>query len=171
MRRVGDAFVAHDAVVAGDIVLSHGVNIWYGCVLRGDLARITLETDVNLQDGTIVHTDHDEPLVVEAGVVVGHRAILHGARIGRGSLVGMGAILLAGCEIGEECVIGAGALIGERKKIPPRSLVVGMPGKVVRAVTDEDVASIRRACAGYREMAARHAAGEFPPPWDGEGRG
>lgn len=168
MRRVGDAYVAHDAIVAGDILLSPGVNIWYGCVLRGDLSRITLMEDVNLQDGTIVHTDHDEPLVVESGVVVGHRALLHGVRIGRGSLIGMGAILLAGSEIGEECIIGAGALIGERKKIPPRSLVVGMPGRIVRAVTDEDAANIRRACAGYKEMAARHANSEFRPPWEGK---
>ena len=82
----------------------------------------------------------------------------------------VGAMLLAGCEIGEECVIGAGALIGERKKIPPRSLVVGMPGRIVRAVTDEDVAKIRHISAHYKEMAARHAAGEFPPPWGREGR-
>src|SRR4051794_16006145 len=98
MRRIGETFVAHDAIVAGDIVMSPGVNIWYGCVLRGDLARIALHDGVTLQDGTIVHTDPDEPMSVEEGVVVGHRAILHGRRIGKGTLVGMGAMLLAGSE-------------------------------------------------------------------------
>ena len=170
MRRIGDTYVAQNAIVAGDIVMSSGVNIWYGCVLRGDLARITLCDNVNLQDGTIIHTDTDEPMEVEANVVVGHRAILHGRRIGKGTLIGMGATLLSGSEIGEECIIGAGALVGERKKIPPRSLVIGMPGRVVRQVTDDDLMKIRHISAHYLEMAKRHAAGEFPPPWTKEGR-
>ena len=92
----------------------------YGCVLRGDLACITLETRVNLQDGCIVHTDSDSPMTIEEGVVVGHGAILHGARIGRDSLVGMGAMLLSGCELGEQCLVAAGTVITEGRRIPPR---------------------------------------------------
>ena len=170
MERIGECFVARNAVVAGDVVLSPGVNIWFGCVLRGDLARIFLGAGVNLQDGTIVHTDPGEPMTVEEGVVVGHRAILHGQRIGRGTLVGMGAMLLAGSEIGEGCIIAAGALVGEGKKIPPRSLVLGLPGRVARQVGDDELARIALTSARYRELAERHAAGGFPPPWTGEGR-
>jgi len=117
---------------------------------------------VNLQDGCILHTDTDEPQTLEAGVVVGHRAMLHGSRVGRDSLIGIGAILLSGCEIGEECLIGAGALVPEGRKIPPRSLVLGVPGKVVRAVTDEEVRKIREICQHYVEMAQKYSRGEVP---------
>jgi carbonic anhydrase/acetyltransferase-like protein (isoleucine patch superfamily) len=151
--------------VCGDVVLGPGVNIWFGCILRGDLARITLGPRVNIQDGTIVHTDHDEPQTLEEGVVVGHRATLHGRFIGRDTLIGMGAILLSGCEIGAECLIAAGTLITERRRIPPRSVVMGIPGKVVREVTDEDLRRTLDTSAHYLEMAQRYAAGAFSPPW------
>jgi len=165
MRQIDDFYVADNAVVLGDVVLSTGANIWYSCVLRGDLARITLGPRANLQDGCIVHTDFDEPQTIEEGVVIGHRATLHGRIIGRHSLVGMGATLLARSEIGHECIVAAGTLIPEGKRIPPRSVVMGMPGKVVREVTDEDLAGIRAIAEHYFEMARRHAAGEFRPPW------
>ena len=128
MRAIGEAFVAGTAVITGDVRLSKGANVWYGCVIRGDLARISFGVNANLQDGCIVHTDHDEPQTIEDGVVIGHAAILHGRRIGVGSLIGMGARLLSGCEIGEGCIIAAGAIVTEGKVIPPRSLVVGIPG-------------------------------------------
>src|SRR5581483_2925112 len=139
MQRIGDCYIAPGAVLTGDVVLAPGVNIWFGCVLRGDLSRISLGPRVNLQDGTIVHTDHGEPLSLDEGVVVGHRATLHGRHIGRDTLVGMGAILLSGCEVGAECLIAAGTLITERRRIPPRSVVMGVPGKVIREVSDEDL--------------------------------
>jgi carbonic anhydrase/acetyltransferase-like protein (isoleucine patch superfamily) len=161
MQAISDYWIAADAIVLGDIVLASGVNIWYGCVLRGDLARITLGRNANIQDGTIIHTDHDAPQTIGEDVVIGHRAVLHGNSIGRGSLIGMGAILLSGSEIGEECLIAAGTLIAEGKKIPPRSVVMGMPGKIVREVTQEDLVRIRAGSAHYRLMAQRHAAGEF----------
>lgn len=170
MRRIGDFFVARNAVVLGDVVLSQGANVWYGCVLRGDLARITLGPNANIQDGTIIHTDTGEPQMIEEGVVVGHRATLHGLLIGAGTLVGMGATLLARSEIGPGCVIAAGALVGEGKKIPPRSLVMGVPGKVVREATDADLARVALISKHYLEMARRHAAGEFKAPWGEEGR-
>jgi carbonic anhydrase/acetyltransferase-like protein (isoleucine patch superfamily) len=162
MRRIKDSYVAPGAVLTGDVVLSAGVNIWYGCVLRGDLARIALGPRVNLQDGTIVHTDHDEPQTLEEGVVVGHRATLHGRLIGRDTLVGMGAMLLSGCEVGAECLIAAGALITEGRKIPPRSVVMGMPGKVVREVTDDDLRRTLAISAHYLDLAQRYAGGAFP---------
>jgi carbonic anhydrase/acetyltransferase-like protein (isoleucine patch superfamily) len=161
MRAIDDFYIAANAVVLGDVVLSPGANIWYGCVLRGDLARITLGPRVNLQDGCIVHTDTDCPQVMEEGVVVGHAVVLHGSRIGRDSLIGIGARLLSGCEIGAECLIAAGSVVTEGRKVPPRSVVMGVPGKVVRAITNEEVERTRLINAHYVEMARRHAAGEF----------
>ena len=165
MQQIRDYYVASGAVVTGDVVLSPGVNIWFGCVVRGDLARITFGPRANLQDCCIVHTDHDEPLLIDEGVVVGHRAVLHGRSIGKDTLVGMGAMLLSGCEIGAECLIAAGALITERRRIPPRSVVMGVPGKVVREVTDEDLRRTLAISAHYMDMAQRYVRGAFPPPW------
>jgi carbonic anhydrase/acetyltransferase-like protein (isoleucine patch superfamily) len=153
------------SMVTGDVALAAGVNLWYGSVLRGDLARITLGPRVNIQDGCVVHTDYDAPQDVGEGVVVGHGAVLHGRRIGRDTLVGIGARLLSGCEVGEECLIAAGALVTEGRRIPPRSVVMGVPGKVVREVTPEDLQRTRAICAHYLEMAQRYARGAYPPPW------
>jgi carbonic anhydrase/acetyltransferase-like protein (isoleucine patch superfamily) len=120
MQAIGDYYIAGDAVVRGDVVLSAGVNVWFSSVLRGDLARITLGPRVNVQDGCVLHTDHDAPLNIEAGVVLGHRALLHGGRVGRDTLVGMGAILLSGSDVGEECLIAAGSLVTEGRRIHAR---------------------------------------------------
>jgi carbonic anhydrase/acetyltransferase-like protein (isoleucine patch superfamily) len=160
-----DYYLAPGVIITGDVVLGPGVNIWYGTIIRGDLARITLGPRVNLQDGCILHTDYGEPQDIEEGVVVGHRATLHGRLIGRDTLVGMGAILLAGCEIGAECLLAAGTLITEKRRIPPRSLVMGVPGKVVREVTDDDLRRTHAIAAHYLELAQRYTHGDFPPAW------
>jgi carbonic anhydrase/acetyltransferase-like protein (isoleucine patch superfamily) len=165
VQTIRDFYIAQGAVVVGDVVLGPGVNIWYGCVVRADLSRITLGPRVNLQDGCILHSDHDAPLVVEEGVVAGHGAILHGLRVGHGTLVGIGARLLPGSVVGEECLIGAGAVVTQGRRIPPRSVVMGVPGRVVRAVTVEDLEHTREVIAHYLEMAQRHVRGAFPPPW------
>ena|ERR1051326_1754627 len=165
MQVVQDAYVAPGAVVTGDVVLMPGVNIWFHTVVRGDLARITLGSRVNIQDGCVVHTDHNQPQDIEEGVVVGHRAVLHGRRIGRDTLVGMGALLLTGCEIGEECLIAAGSVITEGRRIPARSVVKGVPGKIVREVTDDELRRTRAICASYQELAQRYARGAFASPW------
>lgn len=165
MQSIKDYYVASNAVVTGNVVLSPGVNLWFGTILRGDLAVITLGPRVNLQDGSIVHTDTDAPLTIDEGVVVGHGAILHGTKIGRDTLIGMRATLLTGCEIGEQCLIAAGTLVTEGRRIPPRSVVMGVPGKVIRAVTDEELERTRMICAHYLEMAQRYARGAYPPPW------
>jgi carbonic anhydrase/acetyltransferase-like protein (isoleucine patch superfamily) len=162
MRQIRDFYIAPGVVVTGDVVFGPGANLWYGTVVRGDLARITFGPRVNLQDGCIVHTDYGEPQDLEEGVAVGHRAVLHGRRIGRDSLIGMGAILMAGSEIGEECVVAAGALVTEGKRIPPRSVVMGVPGKVVRPATDEDVRRARATAEHYLALAQRYARGDFP---------
>ena len=163
MRLIDGAYLAPGVVVTGDVVLSPGVNLWYGTVIRGDLARVHLGARVNIQDGCIIHTDFDAPQTLEDGVVVGHRAVLHGSRIGRDTLIGMGALLLTGCDIGEECLIAAGTVVTEKRRIPPRSLVMGVPGKVVRAVTDDDVRRTREIAVHYLEMAQRYVKGEFTP--------
>lgn len=165
MQTIGDCHVASTAVVTGDVVMSPGVNLWFGVIIRGDLARITLGLGVNLQDGVIVHTDTDTPQDIDDGVVVGHGAILHGRRIGANTLIGMGARLLSGSEIGADSLVAAGALVPEGRIIPPRSVVMGVPGKVIRSVTAEDLERTRRICAHYQEMARKYAGGAFLPPW------
>lgn len=165
MQTIQDYYIAPGAVVRGDVTLSPGVNIWFGAVVRGDIARIVLGARVNIQDGCIVHADHERPQTIDEGVVVGHAAVLHGSHIGRDTLIGIGARLLTGCDVGEECIIAAGALVTEGRRIPPRSVVMGMPGKVVRAVTDEELQRTRAISAHYLELAQRYARGGYPPPW------
>jgi len=165
IRKVDGVFLASDVVITGEVVLSAGVNIWYGSVLRGDVARITIGPNVNLQDGCIAHCDRGKPQVIEAGVVAGHRAILHGKSIGAGSLIGMGAVLLSGCEIGTECIIAAGSVVTEGTTIPPRSLAMGIPAKVIRLVQTEEVDHIRHTNRHYLELADRYARGEVPFPF------
>ncbi len=165
IEAIRDFYVATTAVVAGNATFGPGVNVWFGAVIRGDLSRIAAGNRVNFQDGCIVHTDSDVSMTIDDGVVVGHGAILHGKSIGRDTLIGMGVKLLGGCEIGEECLIAAGALVKEGCRIPPRSVVMGMPAKVVRAVTDDELARTHGICAHYLEMAQRYVRGAYPPPW------
>jgi carbonic anhydrase/acetyltransferase-like protein (isoleucine patch superfamily) len=165
MQAIRDFYIASNAVVRGDVVLGAGVNVWFGCVMRGDLARITLGPRVNIQDGCVIHTDYDAPLDVEEGVVVGHGAILHGRRVGRGTLIGMGARLLSGSEVGQDCLIAAGSLVTEGRRIPDRSVVMGIPGKVVREITAPELAKTQEINAHYLELAQRYTRGAYPPPW------
>jgi carbonic anhydrase/acetyltransferase-like protein (isoleucine patch superfamily) len=165
MQSIQGYYIAPGAVVTGDVELAAGVNIWFMTVVRGDLARITLGPRVNIQDGCVLHTDYDAPLDLEEGVVVGHGAVVHGRRVGRDTLVGIGARLLSGCEIGPECLIAAGALVTEGRRIPARSVVMGVPGKVVREITPEELERTHGICTHYLEMAQRYARGAYPPPW------
>ncbi len=165
MQAIQDYYVASNAIITGDVVLKAGANVWYGCVLRGDLARITLGPRANIQDGCIIHTDYSEPQDIEEGVVAGHGAILHGRRIGRNALIGIGARLLTGCEIGEDCLIAAGSVVTEGRRIPPRSVVMGIPGRVMREVTAEEIERTHAICSHYLEMAQRYARAAYPPPW------
>ncbi len=162
MRRIRDYFLAANATVVGKVTLSEGVNIWYGCVIRGDVDQIILGKNVNIQDLTMIHCDTGFPNELEEGVVVGHSAIIHGSRVGRHCLIGMGATLLGRSVIGEESIIAARALIPEGVVIPPRSLVMGIPGKIVRQVTDEEVILIKELNSHYLKMAAAHADGVYP---------
>lgn len=152
---------ADNAVVVSDVRAAAGVNVWFGAIVRGDVAPITLGENVNLQDGVIVHCDYDVPQVIEAGVVAGHAAVLHGVRIGADTLVGIGAKILGGCDVGAECVIAAGAVLAPGTMVPPRSVVMGVPGKVVRVVTTEEVNRTRSICKRYRALVERYLAGEW----------
>ena len=127
------AFVHPSAEVIGRVILKKNASVWPMVVLRGDIEPITIGVDANVQDATVMHTSKGLPVVLETGVTIGHGAIVHGARIGKYSLIGMGAILLDGCRIGAECLVGAGAVVPEHVRIPPRSLVLGIPGKVAQA--------------------------------------
>ena len=151
-----EVFVDRDATVIGDVVLEDGASVWPGAVLRGDVERIVLGPHVSLQDGSIVHCDPSYPTVVGADSVIGHGVIVHGATIGARCLVGMGSILLNGCEIGDECIVGAGALVTGRRSFPPRSLLVGSPARVVRQVTDEEVAHALELRDRYLRRAQRY---------------
>lgn len=149
-RLHGDVRAHATAVVIGDVELGDGVSLWPHVVLRGDLNRIVIGEGTNLQDGVVVHNDKTWPAIVGKHCVVGHQACVHGATVGDGCLIGIGAILLNGVVIGDESVVGAGTLVPEGKQIPPRSLVLGVPGKVIRQVTEEELQRARDGAASYR---------------------
>lgn len=158
-RVADDVRVAPGAALVGDVELHAGVSVWYGCVLRGDVSRIEIRERSNLQDGTVVHLgDHDPTLIAEE-VVVGHRAVLHGCTVGGGTLVGIQATILDGVKVGEGCVIGAGTLIPAGRVIPPHSLVLGMPGKVVRTLTAADERFHRELAGKYVRLAHNYRVG------------
>jgi carbonic anhydrase/acetyltransferase-like protein (isoleucine patch superfamily) len=167
MRVVKGAYLAENVVVTGDVVLGAGANLWFGTIVRGDLARIALGETVNIQDGCILHTDSGVPLTVGPGVVAGHAVVLHGASVGADTLLGIGCRLLSGSEVGPECVIAAGSLVVEGAKIPPRSVVMGIPGRVVRAATIDEVAKTRAINTRYLELARRYADGFVDRPYEG----
>jgi carbonic anhydrase/acetyltransferase-like protein (isoleucine patch superfamily) len=142
-------------VVIGDVTLADGVSLWPHTTLRGDYNRISVGRGSNIQDGAVVHNDHTHAAVIGEDCVVGHQACVHGSTVGDRCLVGIGAILLNGSVIGNECIIGAGSLVAEGTEIPPRSLVLGVPGRVIRKVTDEEVAKTVASAGHYRGYAER----------------
>lgn len=166
MRVVKGAYLADGVIVTGDVVLGAGANLWFGTIVRGDLARITLGDTANIQDGCILHTDVGVPLTIEVGVVAGHAVVLHGTSVGADTLLGIGCRLLSGSQIGAECIIAAGSLVVEGAKIPPRSVVMGIPGKVVRTATIDEIAKTRAINARYLEMARRYAEGRVERPYE-----
>lgn len=152
-------WVAPDAHVIGDVVLEDEVGIWFGAVLRGDNERITIGAGANVQEGCVLHTDMGFPLEVGPRCTIGHRAILHGCRLGAGTLVGMGATVLNGARIGAGCLVGANALVTEGKDFPDHSLIVGAPAKAVRTLDAEAVARLETSARNYVANWRRFAAG------------
>jgi gamma-carbonic anhydrase len=152
-------FVAANAVVVGDVELADDVSVWYGAVLRADLREIRVGARSNIQDNVVVHVDApDAPTLIGEDVTVGHGAILHGCRVERGALVGMRATVLDGAVVGEGAIVGAGALVPSGMVVPPRVLVTGVPGKVKRDLTEEEIARTLRGVRNYLEVKGRYLA-------------
>lgn len=160
------AFIAPGAIVLGDVHLGAESSVWYNAVLRGDVERITIGAQTNIQDLTMIHADPGVPCTVGERVTVGHRVILHGCTIEDDCLIGMGAIVLNGARVGRGSIVGAGAVLLEGTEIPPDSLVVGVPAKVVRPVDEATASRLEHGWRHYVEQARRHREGAFPlrPP-------
>jgi carbonic anhydrase/acetyltransferase-like protein (isoleucine patch superfamily) len=154
-----DAWVAPGAHVIGRVVLEAGASVWFGTTLRGDNEEIRIGAGSNVQENCVFHTDMGYPLTVGRDCTIGHKAMLHGCTIGNGSLVGMGATVLNGAVIGKGCLIGAGALIPEGKVIPDGSLVMGMPGKVVRELDAAAQEKLLASAANYSDRMRRFRSG------------
>ena len=155
------AFIAPNAAVTGNVTLEKDSSVWYGASVRGDLAPVTIGAGTNIQDNATVHVDTNTPAVIGSGVTVGHNAVLHGCTVEDNCLIGMGAIVLNRAVVGEGSVIGAGALVTENKEIPPGSLAVGSPAKVIRKLSEKDLEAIKKNAGHYIEYARRHKDGEF----------
>ena len=153
----GRFWIAPNATVLGDVVLGEGVGVWFGATLRGDNETLSIGARSNIQEGCTLHTDPGFPLEIGADCTVGHNAILHGCKIGEGSLIGMGAIVLNGASIGRNCLVGAGALVTEGKSFPDGSLIVGSPAKAVRELDEATRAALRESAARYVANARRFA--------------
>jgi carbonic anhydrase/acetyltransferase-like protein (isoleucine patch superfamily) len=148
------AYIAHEATVIGMVTIGGRASVWAGAVARGDNETIVLGDDSNVQEGAVLHADPGSPLTIGARVTVGHQAMLHGCTIGDGSLVGIQAVVMNGAVVGRNCLVGAGAIVTERKSFPDCSLIIGAPAKLARVLSDEEVAGLERAAAGYVERAA-----------------
>lgn len=152
-----DVFIAPGAKLIGNVKLGDNVSIWYNVVARADIAGITIGDNTNIQDNSTLHCDYDIPLEIGANVTVGHSSILHGCHIENNCLIGMGATILNNAHIGSGSIIGAGALIPEGKQIPPNSLVMGMPGEVVRETTREERENMEEWAQEYYELGQEHS--------------
>lgn len=143
------AFVAPNSVVIGDVVLGENTTIWYNAVLRGDIDKIVVGDNTNIQEGCILHCKEGSDIKIGSHVTIGHGAILHSCQIGNNTLVGMGAIVLDGSEIGNNCLIAAGSVVTSRSKIPDGSLLVGSPAKVKRELSEQEISDIKNNANEY----------------------
>ena len=153
---LGDYFIADNAAVIGKVTLHPNASVWFGCTVRGDTDELIVGENSNVQDGSVLHTDEGIVLRIGRDVTVGHMVMLHGCEIGDNTLVGIKSVVLNGAKIGRNCIIGANTLITEGKVIPDGSLVLGSPGKIVRAVTPQEVQMIQGMAAHYVENARRY---------------
>jgi len=149
-------FAAASADIIGKVTIGKGAGIWFGAVLRGDIEPIIIGEGSNVQDLSVIHTEKGAPAIIGKNCTIGHKALIHGCAIGDNCLIGMGAIIMNYAEIGAESLVGAGALVTERKKFPPRSLIIGSPASVKRSLALEEIAEIRRNVENYQKNAARY---------------
>ena len=159
--RTDDFWIAPSASVIGDVQLGDKSSIWFNSTIRGDNEPIIIGDGSNIQDNSVLHTDPGCPCIVEDNVTVGHMVMLHGCKIGSGSLVGIGAVILNNAKIGKNCIIGAKALITENKEIPDNSLVVGSPGKVIREVTEQEKKAIVENTKHYQDNWKKYSKSIF----------
>ena len=157
-RDEGAAFVAENAVVAGEVTLAPGSTVWYGAVVRGDEGPIFIGENANVQDNAVLHCDAGGCIRLGRNVTVGHGAIVHGAEVGEGSLIGMHATLLNGCRVGRHCIVGAGALVPEGKVIPDGKVAVGVPARAVKDVSAAQAAASESNAISYLNLGRAHAA-------------
>jgi len=155
----GQCYIADSAVVLGSVVLENNSSVWFNAVVRGDNELITIGEGSNIQDGSVLHTDEGVRLTIGKRVTVGHMVMLHGCTIGDNTLIGIKSVILNDAVIGKNCLIGANTLITERKEIPDGSLVIGSPGKVVRALSEAEIAGLVEPADHYVENARRYRAG------------
>ncbi len=148
-----DAYIHPSAMVIGDVTLGKRASVWPGAVVRGDIAPISIGERTNIQDGAVLHTGERLKLNIGSGVTVGHRAVLHSCDVEDGAMVGMGAIVLDAARIGAQAIVGAGALVPQGFVVPPRTVVVGSPCRVLRDVTDEEIADMQDRCERYAQLA------------------
>lgn len=144
-------FVADNAAVIGSVVIEKNASVWFNAVVRGDCDTITIGENSNVQDGSVLHTDHDMPLTIGKDCTIGHMVMLHGCTIGENSLIGIGAVVLNGAKIGKNCLIGAKSLITENTVIPDNSVVMGAPGKVVKKVSETQAKMLGHSATHYVE--------------------
>ena len=156
IQRVDHHWQASDSVICGDVTLGEDVSLWFQTVVRGDVAPIRIGDRTNIQEHCVLHCDTGKPLEIEEEVTIGHGAIVHGSRIGKGTLIGMKAVVLGGCVVGKECIVGAGAVLSPGTIVPDRQVVMGIPARVVRAVRPEELISIRHNMEHYVTLAREH---------------
>lgn len=154
----GEYWIAPNATVLGDVILHRNASVWFGAVVRGDNDPITIGSNSNVQDGSVLHSDPGLPLTIGADVTIGHMAMIHSCEIGDGSLIGIGAVVLGRAKIGRNCLVGAGTLIPEGKVYPDGSLILGSPGRVVRELTSEQIGFLHASAAHYVANWKRYAA-------------
>lgn len=159
--RPDGAFQAANATLAGRLTIGSECSFWFSSVVRGDIAPVILGRRINVQDGAILHCDTDQPLTIEDEVSIGHRAIVHGAHIGRGSLIGMSATILSRVRIGPESMVAAGAVVPPNMVVPPRTMAMGVPARIVRELSEDEVKYMLWVAAHYVELAQRYVRGEF----------
>lgn len=152
------AWVADSAQVMGRVILAENASVWYGAVLRGDNESISVGCNSNVQDGSVLHTDAGQPLVIGAGVTIGHQVMLHGCSIGDGSLVGIQCVIMNGARIGRNCIVGAGSVVTEGKQFPDGVLILGAPAKVVRELTADQIERLKFNAEHYVAQQHRHAS-------------
>ncbi|WP_417211565.1 gamma carbonic anhydrase family protein [Antarctobacter sp.] len=160
----GDHWIAPDANVIGNVILGAGCSVWFGATLRGDNEPMTIGEGTNIQENTVIHSDPGFPATIGMNCTVGHKAMLHGCRIGDGTLIGMGAIVLNGAQIGRNCVIGAGALVTEGTEVPDNSMVLGAPARVVRQLDASWVARLQASADHYQANMRRFRETLKPVP-------